>query len=61
MANLTITEIIAWVDRYFPNQVSDANCILDLDVVQKEVFIDLKRLKNEFIWCGCKNYLRFGR
>jgi len=44
---LTVTEILAWVLRKYPHQESNANCIIDLDMIHKEIYLQLKRLKNE--------------
>lgn len=45
---MTGTEIIAWVDRKYPNQESTANKVIDLNQIHKEVYIRLKRLKHEY-------------
>jgi hypothetical protein len=44
----TIAQIIAFADRYFPNDVSDANKILDLDHLHKEIYNKLKHLKYDY-------------
>lgn len=48
----TVAQIITWADRYFPNSVSDANKILDLDHAHKEIYNKIKRLKYEFSMHG---------
>lgn len=44
----TVAQIITWADRYFPNSVSEANKILDLDHLHKELYNKIKRLKYEY-------------
>jgi len=48
----TVAQIITWADRYFPNKVSEANKILDLDHLHKEVYNRIKRLKYEYSMNG---------
>lgn len=42
----TVAQIIAFADRYYPNDVSDANCIIDLETIHKAVYNKIIRLKN---------------
>ena len=44
----TVTEIIAYADRYYPNSVSDANKIIDLETIHRDIYNKLKRLTNDF-------------
>lgn len=46
---MTIDEILSWVDRKFPNQESDANKVIDLDMVHKKVYMQLRKLSNDFV------------
>jgi hypothetical protein len=43
---MTVAEIIAFADRKFPNSVSDADCIIDINIIHKEVYNQIIRLKN---------------
>jgi len=45
---LTVAEIIAWADRYFDNQVSEANKIKDLDMLHKKIYMTIGRLKQDY-------------
>lgn len=42
----TVQQIIDWVDRYYPNSVSDANMIIDLDQLHKSIYNKIIRKKN---------------
>lgn len=42
----TVQQIINFADRYYPNGVSDANCIIDIDMIHKAVYNKIIRLKN---------------
>lgn len=44
----TVAQIIAFADRYYPNSVSDANCIIDLDTIHKEIYNKIIRKKNVY-------------
>jgi len=44
----TVEKIIAWVDRYYPNQTSVANKILDLDQLHKELYNKLRRFNYDY-------------
>lgn len=43
----TIREIIDWADRKYPNSESDANKVIDLNDIHKEVYIRISKAKNE--------------
>jgi hypothetical protein len=43
---MTVAEIIAFADRKFPNSVSDADCTIDLNLIHKDVYGQIMRLKN---------------
>lgn len=42
----TVQQIINFADRYYPNSVSDANCIIDIDTIHKAVYNKIIRQKN---------------
>lgn len=42
----TVQQIIDYADRYYPNSVSDANCIIDIDTIHKSVYNKIIRMKN---------------
>jgi cellulose biosynthesis protein BcsQ len=45
---MTIQQIINWVNRKYPNQETDANKIIDLNDIYKEVFLKLQLLDNVY-------------
>lgn len=44
----TITEIIAYADRKFPNSETDANKIIDINGMHKKIYVQIARLKNDY-------------
>lgn len=44
----TIQEIITYADRKYPNQETDANKVLDLDDIHKDIFTIVSRLSNDY-------------
>lgn len=42
----TVQQIIDWVDRYYPNQETDANKIIDLEQLHSAIYEQLVRKKN---------------
>lgn len=44
----TVRQIIDYADRYYPNSVSDTNCITDLDTIHKSAFNEIIRMKNTY-------------
>lgn len=44
----TIQEIITYADRKYPNQETDANKVLDLNDIHKNIFTKISRLKNAY-------------
>jgi hypothetical protein len=43
----SLTQIIAYVDRKFPNSESTANKVVDLNYIHTRVFTEIQRLKND--------------
>lgn len=43
----TVSQIITFADRKYPNQETDANKIIDLDGIHKAVYVKIARLKNQ--------------
>jgi len=46
---MTLDEILSKVDRVYPNQESDANKVLDIDMIHKKVYMQLRKLSNDFL------------
>lgn len=46
---MTLTQIIAYVNRKYPNQETDANKVLDLDMIHKDVFMKIRKLSNDYV------------
>ena len=44
----TVQQIINYADRYYPNSISDANCLIDIDTIHKAVYNKIIRFKNIF-------------
>ena len=44
----SVNQIIAYADRKFPNSESDANKIIDLGDLHKEIYVKIARLKNDY-------------
>jgi hypothetical protein len=44
----TCAQIIAWTGRKYPNSETNANKILDLDLIHKEIYVKLARLGHSF-------------
>jgi hypothetical protein len=44
----TVSQIISWVGRKYPNAETNANKILDLDLVHKKTYVKLSRLGHNF-------------
>lgn len=45
----TLAEIIAYVDRKYPNSETDANKCIDLNFIHTSVFLEIQRLKNDHV------------
>lgn len=45
----TLAEIIAYADRKYPNQETDANKCIDLNLIHTKVFLEIQRLKNDYV------------
>ncbi len=43
-----VQDIIDWADRVYPNKISTSDKVVDLDMLHKEVFLDIKRLTNDY-------------
>lgn len=46
---MTLQEIINYADRKFPNQESNANKIIDLNITYNKLFVKIKRLTNTYL------------
>jgi hypothetical protein len=44
----TVQEIINYVDRKYPNTVTTANKVIDLDSIHKKIFMELNKLSNNY-------------
>lgn len=44
----SVAQIIAWVDRYCPNQETDANKLIDLDMIHTEIYENIIRKLNKY-------------
>lgn len=44
----TVAEIIAWAERKFATSESDANLIIDLDMIQDEIYLELNTFRKAF-------------
>lgn len=44
----TLREIIDYAKRKYPSSESDANCIIELNDIQTNIHLELKKLKNEY-------------
>lgn len=49
MGITTVQQIIDWVDRKYPNQETDANKIIDLNVLYKDVYNEMNTLSDNYI------------
>lgn len=45
---MDVSEIITWADRKYPNEETTANKIIDLNLLHKEIYMKLKKLKHEY-------------
>lgn len=46
---MTIDEILSYVDRKYPNQETDANKIVDLNMIHKKIYMQLRKLSNDVV------------
>ncbi len=44
----TVQQIIDYVDRKYPNTVTTANKVIDLDSIHKKIFMELNKLSNNY-------------